>query len=406
MIFTVFKIGILRLLNNKQEVLLIFLVPAIFFSIFAMIFTRGIGNGVSPIKVAIADDDAGRFSQALVAELRALDNFDVREGVAHTTDAWPIRRLAREAIREFNLDLLIYIPAGVESQVGTPSNSVSDSAERITVYNEGSNPIQGRLVNLLLTEAVGNTLTRLQIESNEIYRTPPTNSVRPLQAATFERAGFDPLDFQEIDVFAADKSNPKTAMYAAGIAVMFLLFSATGAGGSLLEESEAGTLDRLLVSRLSVTELLAGKWLFITVLGCVQLTVMFSWAQLVFGVDLLGHLAGFSVMTFCTAAATASFAICLAAICRSRAQLNAISILLILTMSALGGSMVPRYIMSDEMKRYGEFTFNGWALDGFKKVFWFDEPVRALGREVTVLLGMSLLLAGVARFWASRWDAR
>ena len=95
-------------------------------------------------------------------------------------------------------------------------------------------------------------------------------------------------------------------MYAAGIAVMFLLFSATGAGGSLLEEHEAGTLDRLLSSQLSITQLLAGKWLYIVFLGCVQLTLMFVWADIVFGVDLRGHILGFAVLTFCTATATAS----------------------------------------------------------------------------------------------------
>ena len=124
-------------------------------------------------------------------------------------------------------------------------------------------------------------------------------------------------------------------MYAAGIAVMFLLFSATGAGGSLLEENEAGTLDRLLSSKLSLTQLLAGKWTYITILGCVQLTTMFVWAQIAFGVDLLGNLAGFAIMCFATAAATSSLALCLAVSCRSRAQLNAISIVLILTMSCV-----------------------------------------------------------------------
>jgi ABC-2 type transport system permease protein len=195
-------------------------------------------------------------------------------------------------------------------------------------------------------------------------------------------------------------------MYAAGIAVMFLLFSASGAGGSLLEEHEAGTLDRLLSSRLTVTQLLAGKWLYITLLGCGQLTAMFAWAQIAFDVDLLGHLSGFIVMTMCTAAASASLALCLAVVCRSRSQLNGLSIILILTMSALGGSMIPRYIMSQEMQRWGLLTFNAWALDGFKKVFWYDLPVSSIATEISVLLIMGFVLACVARIFAYRWEAK
>ncbi len=90
---------------------------------------------------------------------------------------------------------------------------------------------------------------------------------------------------------------------------MFLLFSASGTGASLLEEREAGTLGRLLTSRLSVTELLLGKWLYAATLGFVQLCVMFLWGQVFFGVDLLGHLPGFVAMSAVTTAACASFAI-------------------------------------------------------------------------------------------------
>ena len=60
--------------------------------------------------------------------------------------------------------------------------------------------------------------------------------------------------------------------------------------------------------------------------------------------------------------------------------------------------------MSDEMRRWGQFTFNAWALDGFKKVFWYDLPVTALGAEVNVLICMAVALAGLARMFADRWE--
>jgi hypothetical protein len=41
--------------------------------------------------------------------------------------------------------------------------------------------------------------------------------------------------------------------YAAGIGVMFLLFSMAGAAGSLLEEEETGTLERVLTSNVGMT---------------------------------------------------------------------------------------------------------------------------------------------------------
>lgn len=150
--------------------------------------------------------------------------------------------------------------------------------------------------------------------------------------------------FESIDAFANNKHQPKVALAAAGIAVMFLLFSANGAGASLLEEREAGTLAHLLSSRLTLTQLLAGKWVYISLLGGTQLCVMFVWGALIFRLDLLGHLPGFLAMTVTTSAACASFALFLASACKSRQQLHGVSIILVLTMSAVGGSIVHVYV--------------------------------------------------------------
>ncbi len=202
---------------------------------------------------------------------------------------------------------------------------------------------------------------------------------------------------------SANQANPRIAMYAAGIAVLFLLFSSTGNAAALLEESESGTLDRILISKAGLFQIIAGKWLGIFLLGCIQICVMFLWAELIFKIQLWNHLPGFAVMTLCTAAATSSFAMLLATLCNSRAQLNAVSVVVILSMSAVGGSMIPRFAMSDRMKEIGQWTFNAWALDGYQKVFWFQSPISTLQTEVTVLLGSAVVFGTLASILSLRW---
>jgi ABC-2 type transport system permease protein len=193
-------------------------------------------------------------------------------------------------------------------------------------------------------------------------------------------------------------------MYAAGIAVMFLLFGASGGGGVLLEERENTTLDRLLSTQMTMDQLLLGKWFYLTGLGFTQVCVMFVWGQIVFGVDLLGHLDGFVMMTLVTSSAAAAFGLLLATLCKTRGQLNGLSVILILTMSALGGSMVPRYVMSAKMREVGLWTFNAWALDGYDKVFWRDQPVSALWPQLGVLMAAGIAFLLVARMLAVRWE--
>jgi ABC-2 type transport system permease protein len=131
---------------------------------------------------------------------------------------------------------------------------------------------------------------------------------------------------------------------------------------------------------------------------------MFLWARVVFQLPLFSHLPGFIVMTTVTAAAAAALGLVLATLARSRGQLSGFSTILILTMSALGGSMFPRFLMSEGMQKVGLITFNAWAIDGYLKVFWRNVPVWQLWPQVMVLLGLTGVFLGLARLLARRWE--
>jgi ABC-2 type transport system permease protein len=131
---------------------------------------------------------------------------------------------------------------------------------------------------------------------------------------------------------------------------------------------------------------------------------MFLWGWLVFDLPLFSHLPGFAVMTAVTAGAAAALGLVLATIARSRAQLSGFSTILILTMSALGGSMFPRFLMSETMQKFGLLTFNGWALDGYLKVFWRDAPLWQLWPQVLVLAVLTIAFLAAARVLARRWE--
>ncbi len=227
----------------------------------------------------------------------------------------------------------------------------------------------------------------------------------PSGGAGGQRQGMG-VDVQIVDVMRTDDAQGSLiSFYAAGIGVMFLLFSAVGgAGGALLDEAEAGTLERLLSTNIGMTGLLVGKWVFLALVGCAQLTVMFLWGTLVFGLPLFSHVPGFAIMTVATAGAAAALGLVLATLARSRAQLSGFSTILILTMSALGGSMFPRFLMSDTMQRVGLVTFNAWALDGYLKVFWRNAPLWQLWPQLAVLATLTLVFLLLSRLLARRWQ--
>ena len=413
MIWWILKIGCQRMLHGKLELLLTFVVPVIFFTIFAMIFDRQIGTGNKlRVRAVVVDNDNSVVSRAIVTtlgeeattrELMESDRLQNFDGTAV--------ELATELVRRGTISLAVIIPSGwADAMLQERPSEELKIASDIELIADTSNPIAPKVMAALLQRTAGEKIAAALQSRNQ--QTPHPRGI-PVRAAdeiptrpVNLRISTEPLivNIKTRDILAENKANPVVSMYAAGIAVMFLLFSATGHSGSLLDEEENQTLERLMCSTLSMTQLLIGKWLWLTVLGSLQLTAMFAWAQIAFQVDVLGHLPGFVVMTLVTAGAAGSFALFLAAACRTRAQLNAVSIIVILGMSALGGSMVPRYIMSEKMQEIGHYTFNAWALDGFTKVFWRDLPPLELWREITVLGASAVILLFSARVLARRWE--
>ena len=74
-------------------------------------------------------------------------------------------------------------------------------------------------------------------------------------------------------------------------------------------------------------------------------------------------------MIFVTSYACSSFGIFLASFAKSRQQVQTLSTLVILVMSAIGGSMVPVFIMPEFMQKIAVFSVNYWGIQGFYDIF-------------------------------------
>jgi ABC-2 type transport system permease protein len=423
MIAVLLRIFWLQLRRDRVLWLLTFIVPVAFFSVFAVIFSTQ-GRGSTPaVRVAVVDEDGSDFSRKLVAALKKDGGLRVTtdaapgEGEANPPAA-PLDRGGAEAlVRDGKVSAALVLPKGL----GQAFPGFTGDRPKVELLADTSDPVApqvlaGMLQGLAMSAAPeamlkgglaelgkwGGPLTPKQQEAlkqAEQWMKQPAREDGPGGGAS----GL--LEVKVVDVLGQEKANPVVAFYAAATAVMFLLFScAQGAGGSLIEEVENGTLDRLLSSSLSMTQLLAGKWLSFVLLGVAQVAVMFLWGWLVFRLELWSHLGGFVVMTAVTAAAAAAFGLLLGALCRTRGQLAGVSTTVILLMSAVGGSMFPRFAMSEGMRTAGLFTFNAWALDGYQKVFWRDAPVWELWPQALVLAGLTAVFLAAARLLARRWE--
>ena len=426
MIGTLLRIHWINLSRDRIAQALTFLLPVVFFTIFGGIFAGQGRSGTPRVRVAVVDEDRSEASRRLVQALQSEPGLRVRaEGdpAAAGAPAAPLDRARAEAlVRSGDVPVAIVLPAGL----GAALFDTTGSGPRVQVLADVSDPIAPQIVQGLLQKVVftavpdlfvhrglgqferyAGPLTPAQRQALDAWlprlkESPPPAAGRP---APREAAAFGLVPVETVNVMRERSGDSLVAFYAAGTAVMFLLFSCTAGAGTLLDEVESGTLERLLSSRVGMGGLLRGKWVFLTLMGMLQITVMFVWGMIIFKLDLLSHLPGFAVMTVATAGAAAGFALLLATACRSRPQLSGLGTIVIMIMSAFGGSMFPRVMMSEKLQKVGLFTFNAWALDGYVKVFWRNAPVRDLWPQVLVLAAAGAVFFTVARLLARRWEA-
>jgi ABC-type multidrug transport system permease subunit len=178
----------------------------------------------------------------------------------------------------------------------------------------------------------------------------------------------------------------------AGTAILMLLFSVAGVGTSILEEKENGTINRLLYSPLKGSAILYGKMLFAFFISIIQLITMFLFAWLVFNMDMNVNVAGLILMVISTSFAVSSMGIFLAAIAKTRQQAHNLSTIVILVMSAVGGSMIPLFIMPPVLQKIALLSVNYWGIQGFYDLFWRSLPLEAILPKILVLMGIGFIM--------------
>jgi ABC-2 type transport system permease protein len=410
--------------RDRAALSLSFVLPVVFFSIFAVIF-GGRHDTTPKVTVLVVDEDHSRASGRLVRGLQQEGSLVVKTRPAPVRDAEQpeyTAATAERAVKEGAAPVAVTIPSGFGANP-ISFGGADGNRPGIQLLEDSSDMVAPQVISGLLQKVAMTSMPDVMAEQGSKYfdryaggltseqRDRLEEGIRSLRERQ-ESGGTGPASGTGGGIIAVtsravvgeNKNNPMVSFYAAAIGVMFLLFTASGAAGALLDEAESGTLDRVLSSRVTMTSLLLGKLVYNSLLAFTQLVVMFLWGWAVFKLDFWSHIPGFVVMGVCTAVAVAAFGMLLASTCQTRAQLGALSTLVILVMSSIGGSMFPRFLMPEAMQKAGLLTINAWAIDGFTKIFWRDEPVSHLWPQVLVLVGVAIALFAIARRLARRWE--
>jgi len=190
--------------------------------------------------------------------------------------------------------------------------------------------------------------------------------------------------------------DPSVTYYIGATAILFLLFSAMQGAAISIDERRNGISDRLMVGPSGTIGMLTGKFVFLSTVGFVQSALICVVAALAFDVPILTNLPGVALACAGTAMFAAGIGLLTAAFCDTQAQMHTVSTFAVLLLSAVGGSMVPRFMMPGWLQELGQLTPNYWSIEAFYGILARGQSVFDLLYIWGILFGGALITLALA----------
>ncbi|ADH97829.1 ABC transporter permease [Salisediminibacterium selenitireducens] len=400
------------ILRNRSELLLLFAMPLILIAIlgFALrgMLTGG-GEGLS-MDVALLDhDDPDAGEEALFTGFRESgmpeDMADeIQAGITGVSPAFLLNNLFDSD--ELDGMITIHEPPSRDAALmgledGTynavleiPESFTYDSLNRmltgegeggqlhLTVQDEQS--IYGRVMHDILRRFTDS----FNLETAIARETGAAPDEAPTEAGQVESiTAYEPINSQQF--------------YTAGMAVMFVLFTAASIAAFANVERKSNVLDRILLSGTHAISYLSGKWLSAMLIAFLQLIVLFVMAALMFqafpqsSVSFWGGIALISLLTAMNVGALAALLTAISIRQKSDAAATVFSGGVVAIMAFAGGSFFPAQALPGIVTTLGDMTPNGRAMSLYLR--WIQGfELQELLPSIYVLLLIAAVLTTAA----------
>lgn len=403
--------------RDRLGVALFAIVPVVFLTIFGLAF-GGLGSSDVSIKIAVLDLDDSKQSNMLIKaveeqskhlKLVSLDGTDADSAtVPVRAGTYPAAVIIPKGFGESLLASGAILPLEL---VYDPSNPIAPELARGTLLESAAEGLGAaflvRRLDLLKTMAgpLSSGQRELKVQLQKAAKegvTGPAPTTNALQSAT--------LPIKSISSMGNRQDRSLVTYYTGAIGMMFLLFSAATVCGSILEERENGLTARLYALGTGSAQMVLGRFLMAVFVGSIQFTLMLAWAAIIFGVYFftLPQLIALLLLVPIASASAAGLGLIVTVPCKTQRQQSTVAVIVVLILSALGGSMIPSFMMPQYLQDAAVFAFNWWAIDAFQQILWHVQPedsiLTVLGKIYGALIVLSItalvgLVIGRLCFW-------
>jgi ABC-2 type transport system permease protein len=371
-------------------------------------FSGNSSSGLENIPVALVNLDQKELGNALVDVFNSEELAQLLEpSMAADVES------ARALIDQDKASAAVIIPAGFTSSV-IPSQGEITSTEildsepvKIEIYANPTKPTGTAVVRTIVDEFLSRVEEGRTSGITSIAQLINSGRITVQQAETAGQALGERLQSQpEGSTLAIALNSARSgeaavefdplAYIAPGMALMFLMYTVSHGGRSILAEKAQGTLPRLFISPTSPAQILGGKVFGIFLVGAAQMLVLilasFLFFQLKWGAPL-----AVLVLVLAAVFAATGWGMLITAVSSSPGQVANLGSALMLIFGILGGSLISLDQLPPVIRAISKITPNAWALDGFTTL-GLGGGLEDLSRPIAALLIMGILLFLISTF--------
>jgi ABC-2 type transport system permease protein len=272
----------------------------------------------------------------------------------------------------------------------------------IEVYANPSRPTGAGVIKAIVDEFLSRVEEGRTSGITSITALMQAGLLDPQDAEAEARALFEDVDRAETSAITlkTDQEGAEAVQFdilaymAPGMALLFLMYTVSYGGRSILAERSQGTLPRLLTSPTTTAQVLAGKVLGIFLTGVAQVGILILASSLFFGVR-WGDVTGLLLLILAAVFGATGWGMLITALARSPAQVGSVGSAMMLIFGILGGSFISLEQMPPLVQALSKITPNAWGLDGFTTLALGGRLPNLL-EPITALLIMGLVLFGAA----------
>ncbi|MEM2989775.1 MAG: ABC transporter permease [Halobacteria archaeon] len=375
----------LRILSkDRRALVLMFLLPMIIITIVGLALS-GIWGGGIKIRVLVVDQDDAKISHYFLDYLNDISVLNVDVEANEFT--------ARELVKSGRYGQLIIIPPDFSKKVLSGINAEIIIVEDPT--QESSSAVVEKIVEGFTNRVSSNVIA---VKTVNAFGVPVYSEKQIDKIVAVANKFAEPMPVS-IAVESTSKSrtlDPFT-QNVPGFSIMFLLLTCAQSGAvAILRERESGTLRRLLTAPIKRSTIIAGKLMSNYLKGLIQMTVLLLFGHFAFGLSFGEDYLAFALLIMAVTASAAGLGILISVFAQTKEQAESIATVIVLSMSAIGGSWWPIFIMPEFMQQLAHATINAWAMDGFYDLLWHGYGLAEILPEVAVLLTMAAIFLAIA----------